>query len=70
MSDLVECRSDFEYSQRPVAFTWQGKRITVDELLSQVRTPAGYTFRVRSDELGAFELTYDFNTDQWSVEQL
>lgn len=70
MVDLVECRSDFEYAQRPVAFYWQGQRLEVIELISQIQTPAGYSFRVRSEEHGIFELNYDLITDQWSVQQL
>jgi hypothetical protein len=70
MSDRVECRSDFEYAQRPVAFYWQGERLSVAEILSQSRQPAGYSFRVLNEELGVFELDYDIHTDQWSVQQL
>lgn len=70
MADLVECRSDFEYAQRPVAFYWKGQRLEVIDLLSQIQTPAGYAFRVRSEELGIFELNYDLITDLWSVQQL
>lgn len=70
MSDLVECRSDYEYAQRPVAFYWQGQRLEIDEVLSQAVSPSGYTFRVQSKEHGIFELDYDINADQWSVYQL
>lgn len=70
MDDLVECRSDFEYAQRPVAFYWQGVRLRVTEILSQSLHPEGYSFRVRDEERGIFELDYDSNADQWSVRQL
>jgi len=70
MGDQVECRSDYEYPQRPVAFYWQAERLLVAEIQTQSRSPAGYSFRVRTAELGIFELDYDFNTDQWSVHQL
>ena len=69
MADQVECRSDFTYAQRPVAFYWQGEHLQVAEVLSQTQSPRGYSFRVRSEELGIFELNYDINTDQWSVHQ-
>ena len=70
MGDQVECRSDFTYAQRPVAFYWQGEHLQVAAVLSQTQSPVGYSFRVRSEELGIFELNYDINTDQWSVHQL
>jgi hypothetical protein len=70
MGDLVECRSDFEYAQRPVAFYWQDQRLEVTELLSQHRHPSGLTFQVRNVDLGRFELIYDIDTDQWSIKQI
>ena len=70
MDDRVECRSDFEYAQRPVAFYWQGERLMVTEILAQSLHPEGYAFQVRNEERGIFELDYDNSTDRWSVRQL
>ncbi len=70
MGDQVECRSDFTYAQRPVAFYWQGERLEVAELVTQSRSPTGFSFRVRTVESGIFDLDYDINTDEWSVHQL
>lgn len=70
MGDQVECRSDFAYAQRPVAFYWQGERLEVAEIVTQSRNPTGISFRVRTKESGIFDLDYDINTDQWSVHQL
>jgi hypothetical protein len=70
MSDQVECRSDFEYPQRPVAFYWHDQRLEVAEVLSQNRNPVGYTFLVCNESLGIFKLDYDIHTDQWYVKQL
>ena len=69
-SDRVECRSDHGYIGRPLAFYWQGKRLEIDEVLLEKRTPYGYSFQVRNDDFGSFELNYDIHTDQWSVRQL
>ncbi len=33
--DLVECRSDTEYADRPLALTWQGIRLEVAEILPE-----------------------------------
>jgi hypothetical protein len=67
--ERVEVRSDHEYIGHPLAFYWQDKRLVVAEILFQNRTPGGYTFRVRNDEYGLFELDYDTSTDEWSVHQ-
>ena len=69
-SDRVEIRSDHDYVGRPLAFYWQDKRLGVAEVLAQNRTPHGYSFQVRNEDFGIFELDYDTNTDQWSVHQL
>ncbi len=69
-ADQVEIRSDHDYIGRPLAFYWQDKRLEVDEVLAQSRTPNGYTISVRNNEAGTFELTYDSRTDEWSVRQL
>jgi hypothetical protein len=68
-AEVVECRSDHDYIGQPLAFYWQGKRLEVTEVLVQNRTPWGYSFRVRNEDFGIFELNYDTNTDRWSVDQ-
>ncbi len=69
-SDRVEIRSDHGYIGRPLAFYWHDKRLAVDDVLLQTRTPHGYQFTVRNNEAGLFELDYDTRTDEWSVHQL
>jgi hypothetical protein len=68
-SDRVECRSDHAYIGLPLAFYWQNKRLEVAQILSENQNPNGYSFRVLNEELGYFELSYDFQTDEWSVQQ-
>jgi hypothetical protein len=70
MGDRVECRSNHDYIGRPLAFYWKDLRLDVAEVLSQNRTPHGYTFRVRNEDFGLFELDFDINTDEWSIQQL
>jgi hypothetical protein len=43
---LVECRSDSAYAGRPLAFTFQGQRFEVADVLSRWRAPDGTGFRV------------------------
>ncbi len=68
--DRVICRSDPDYPGYPLAFYWQDQRLEVVEMLVQNRTPKGYSFKVRAEKLGSFELEYDLISDQWSVQQL
>jgi hypothetical protein len=68
-STRVECRSDHDYIGRPLAFYWQDIRLKVTNILAQSQTPLGYTFQVATEDFGIFELDYDTNSDQWSVQQ-
>jgi hypothetical protein len=67
MDDQVECRSDWAYAQRPLAFTWQGKRFEIKEVIAEQRTPEGNHFLVRTSEDEHFELIYLENLDQWTI---
>jgi len=65
----VECRSDSEYAERPVALYWQEQRLEIVEILSRWRTPAGKGFRVRTADDQFFELIYDEITADWLIQQ-
>ena len=65
--DTVECRSDSEYAERPLALTWNGKRYEVAETLSRWRTPDGKVFRVRTTDEKLFELIYREGPDEWKI---
>jgi hypothetical protein len=65
----VECRSDTEYAERPIAFYWQEQRLEIAEILSRWRTPAAKCFRVRTVDDQIFELSYNETTDGWQIQQ-
>jgi hypothetical protein len=67
MPDLVECRSDYSYAGRPVAFYWQGQRLKVATLLSSWRTPHEKWFRVSLPDGQIFELGYSEDLDRWNI---
>ena len=69
MADRVECRSEYTYAQRPVAFFWEGERLEVVEILEQRFTPQGPSFRVSTKGMGIFILCYNEHLDEWSVAQ-
>jgi hypothetical protein len=68
--DIVECRSDSTYAERPVAFTWDGSSLAVSEIIQRWRSPGIRGFRVRTPYSGAFELLYDEHNDTWSIREL
>jgi len=68
--DTVECRSDSEYAERPLALTWQGCRYEIAEILARWRGPGEKGFRVKTANGYAFELTYREVPDEWIVQPL
>ena len=68
-STVVECHSDSQYAERPVALTWQGERMEIIETLSRWRSPAGVGFRVKVRSGVCFALFYDEASDSWQIEQ-
>ena len=70
MKDDVACRSDWAYAQLPLAFTWQGRRLEVKAILAERRIPDGMTFVVITNDNEHFELIYEQNPDQWTIQPL
>jgi len=58
MTDIVECYSGSAYGEKPEAFSWEGQRYTVAEVLSEGRTPQTKWFRVRTEAGDLFELSH------------
>ena len=67
MTDLVECRSDYQYAQRPTAVYWDGEWLSVQVILADWEEPDGKGFRVLSGNLIAFDLFYSYEHDSWEV---
>lgn len=67
MKDAVECRSDTEYAERPLALTWQGQRLEIAEILARWRGPGEKGFRVLTTNGQIFELTYREVPDEWEI---
>jgi hypothetical protein len=65
--DLVSCRSDYSYAQRPVALQWEGQRLEVRAVEAEWRAPAGRGFRVTTTDDRRFELVYHESDDEWQI---
>ena len=68
--DVVECRSDSEFAERPLALTWSGRRYEIAEILARWRGPNEKGFRVQTTDGAAFELTYREVPDEWQVQPI
>jgi hypothetical protein len=68
--ELVECRSDSEYAERPLSLVWQGRRHEIAEIFARWRGPAEKGFRVKTEDGFAFEITYQEFSDDWHVQPI
>ena len=68
MFEIVECRSDYEYAQQPLALVWQGQRLEVLEVLRQWRSPSSKHFMILTKDQRVFNLAYHEAEDCWSVD--
>jgi hypothetical protein len=69
MTSTVECYAGSTYPEHPRAFTWQGERFEVSEIIDQHREPNGIYFLVRSEkDEKLFELFYNSTSMEWRVE--
>jgi len=70
MMEIVECRSDSEYAERPLSLTWEGYRYEIAEIVARWRGPAEKGFRVKTVNGYAFDLTYREIPDEWLVQPI
>jgi hypothetical protein len=68
--DVVECRSDSEFAERPLSLTWNGFHYEIAEILARWRGPNEKGFRVQTTDGTAFELTYREVPDEWQVQPI
>jgi hypothetical protein len=70
MNAEVECYAGTRYAERPVAVTLGGQRLSVIEVLSSWRTPAGPGFDVLVTGDRRLRLQLDEASDRWAVTEL
>lgn len=70
MMEIVECRSDSEYAERPLSLAWDGSRYEIAEIVARWRGPSEKGFRVKTVEGLAFDLTHREISDEWLVQPI
>lgn len=68
--EIVECRSDTEYAERPLSLKWDGVRYEIAEIFARWRGPGEKGFCVKTADGQAFELTYQEISDTWHVQPI
>ncbi|NJC97025.1 MAG: hypothetical protein C3F07_19335 [Anaerolineales bacterium] len=70
MMNIVECRSDTTFAERPLSLLWQGCRYEIAEIIARWRGPTEKGFRVKTVDGQAFDLTYREIPDEWFVQPI
>lgn len=70
MADLVECRSDLNFADAPLAFYWEGQRLKIEDILARWLTPQGRGFRVKVGGNHVYELFYNEVEEEWHIQIL
>lgn len=68
--EAVECRSDMEYTERPLSLVWRGCRYEIAEIISRWHGHGEKGFHVKTVDGLAFELTYHEISDDWNVQPI
>ena len=68
--NMVECRSDSEYAERPLSLTWEGYKYEIAEIVARWRGPSEKGFRVKTADGQAFDLTYREIPDELLVQPI
>lgn len=70
----VECYGGFKANERPVAFTYQGERQEIQEVVDRWYHGGLYSskpvinfFKVRTADGKVYLLRYQFDSDAWSL---
>jgi len=68
--EIVVCRSDTEYAERPLSLVWHGCHYEIAEIFARWHGPGEKWFRVKTVNGLAFELTYQEFSDDWHIQPL
>lgn len=68
--EVVACRSETEYADRPLSLIWKGLRLEIAEIQARWRSPGEKVFRVQAVNGKKFILTYLEVADEWEVRPL
>jgi hypothetical protein len=70
MGELVECHSGFTYADKPIALTWESRRLEIVEISARWQSPEARHFRVCTNDGQKFELSYHEADNEWQITQL
>jgi len=70
MVELVECHSGFTYADKPIALSWESRRLEIIEITAQWRSPDARHFRVCTSNGQKFEISFWEAVNEWQITEL
>ncbi len=71
ISDIkVECYSGYRADERPVSFIAGDKKLMVDKIIEQWRTPDADYYKVLAHDSKGYLLVHDILKDTWGLEEV
>ena len=67
---IVECYSGYKADERPVSFITGDKKLMIDKIIEQWRSPDAEYFKVLADDGKGYLLVHDNINDGWVLEKV
>ena len=66
----VECYSGYRADERPVSFISGGRKLVVDRIMDQWRSPDNEYFKVLANDGKVYLLMHDIEKGRWVLEKV
>lgn len=66
----VECYAGYKADERPVSFILDGKKLVVEKVIDQWRSPEFEYFKVLADDGKGYLLRNDLGNGEWALEKV
>ena len=63
----VECYSGYKADEKPISFTLDGRKLMVEDIIDQWRSPEFEYFKVQADDGKAYLLRNDEINSEWTL---
>ncbi len=66
----VSCYAGYKADERPITFTFRGRKLLVEEIIDRWYGPNNSFFKVLANDRKIYLIKYDRDEDQWTLEKI
>ncbi len=66
----IDCYAGYKADEKPVSFVLDGKKLMVEKIIDQWRSPEFAYFKVLADDGKGYLLRNDERNDEWALEKV